>query len=182
MSWDLYHSESEKLAGEAEALRLRGDHASAAEAYRRAAELEERALTALDSSKPRTRGITAVSALSLWDKAGNAGEVHRLAKQLLAEPLPHFALAQAREFLDVQAVETDADAHEHRFEVELTLRQTLRYAVRAADRKVAEREAVERWRSSHGELAGAAEQWELVAVRSQPAEPDPVADRGGSPA
>jgi hypothetical protein len=174
MSWNLYHTESEKLAGEAEALRLRGDHSSAAEAYRRAAEFEERALEALDPSKSRTRGITAVSALSLWDKAGNAGEVHRLAKQLLAEPLPHFAQAQAREFLDAQAGETDA--HEHRFEVELTLRQTLRYAVRAADRKVAEREAVERWRSSQGERVDASEQWELVAVRSQPAEPDPPAE------
>ena len=100
MSWNVYHTESEKLAGEAEALRLRGNHSSAAEAYRRAAELEERALEALDPSKSRTRGITAVSALSLWDKAGNAEEVHRLAKQLLAEPLPHFAQAQAREFLD----------------------------------------------------------------------------------
>lgn len=174
MSWDLYHTQSEELAGEAEALRVRGDHASAAELYRRAAECEERALEALDASKSRTRGITAVSALSLWDKAGKAGEVHRLAKRLLAEPLPHFAQAQARELLDMEV--PHPDAQEHRFEVELTLRQTLRYAVRAADRKVAEREAVERWRSSQGEHADASEQWELVAVRSQPAEPDPLAE------
>lgn len=98
--------------------------------------------------------------------------MHRLAKQLLTEPLPHFAQAQAREFLAAP----EADAREHRFEVELTLRQTLRYAVRAADRTVAEREAVERWRTSQGELNDAAEPWELVAVRSQPVEPNSPAD------
>lgn len=103
MSWNLYHTESERLAGEAEALRLRGDHSSAAEAYRRAAQLEERALEALDPSKSRTRGITAVSALSLWDKAGRAEEVHRLASSSWPSRLPHFAQAQAREFLDAEA-------------------------------------------------------------------------------
>jgi hypothetical protein len=172
MSWDLYHTESEMLASQAEALRLRGNHASATDLYRRAAELEERALEALDPSRPRTRGITAVSALSLWHKAGSDEDVHRLARQVLAEPLPHFAQAQAREFLHVSDV--DSATPEQRFEVELTLR----YAVRAPDRKVAEREAVERWRSGSGDAPGASGQGELVAVRSQPAGPNPLPNRG----
>lgn len=168
MSWDLYHSESEKLASQAEVLRLRGDHSSAADVYRRAAELEERALDALDPSRSRTRGITAVSALSLWHKAGREDEVRRLAEQLLAEPLPHFAQVQTREFL--HAFDPQPAAVQGRqFEVELTLR----YAIRAPDRKVAEREAVERWRSGQGDAHDASDQWELVSVRSQPADPGP---------
>jgi hypothetical protein len=99
MSWDLHHGQSEKLAGEAEALRAQGDDHRAAEMYGHAARAEEAALAALDPAKRRTRGITAVSAVSLWHKAGEPAEVLRIGTRLLSDPLPSFAHAQLREII-----------------------------------------------------------------------------------
>jgi hypothetical protein len=163
MSWDLYHSQSEKLAGEAEALRMRGDHRAAADMYQRAAEAEEAALRALDPAQSRTRGITAVSALSLWHKAGRTSDVLRLGEQLRKGRLPHFAEAQVREIMDV-AAHSHSSTSQKRFEVEITFRQTLRYSVDAANYKRAEREAMALWRTGQMavENAGACE---LVDVR-----------------
>lgn len=55
-----------------------------------------------------------------------------------------------------------------RFEVEITFRQTLRYAVDASNRKVAEREAMERWKVGDGAAVIGSECCELVAVHTQP--------------
>lgn len=55
-----------------------------------------------------------------------------------------------------------------RFEVEITFRQTLRYAVDANNRKVAEREAMERWKLGDGAAVIGSECCELVAVHTQP--------------
>ena len=69
MTWADLHTESERLAIEAQlALRTR-NAGKAIELYKRAAEVERRALDQLDVSKARTRGITAVSAVALWFKA-----------------------------------------------------------------------------------------------------------------
>jgi len=71
MTWVELHSESERLAIEAQlALNARAV-SRATELYKRAAELEQKALDQLDVSKTRTRGITAVSAVALWFKAGD---------------------------------------------------------------------------------------------------------------
>lgn len=164
MSWDVYHTESERLAAEAEALRACGDNPGAAELYRRAAEAEESALAAVDPTKSRTRGITGVSAVSLWHKAGQSAEVLRVGRRLLAEPLPRFAHVQIREIVDLH--EQSPGTGEQRFEVEITVRQTLRYAVDAADRNVAERTAMERWRLEQGDSRQPGE-YELVAVRTK---------------
>lgn len=55
-----------------------------------------------------------------------------------------------------------------RFEVEITFRQTLRYAVDARDRRVAEREAMERWKLGDGASVIGSECCELVTVHTQP--------------
>ena len=55
-----------------------------------------------------------------------------------------------------------------RFEVEITFRQTLRYAVDATNRKIAEREAMDRWKVGDEAAVVGSECCELVAVRSNP--------------
>jgi hypothetical protein len=116
MTWDSYHSESERLAGHAEALLADGRYDVAAEEYRGAAEAEERAFAALAPSRSRTRGITAVSAVSLWLKAGDFAHVRMLGTRLLDhESLPAFAQAQIRQILeDVEEAELPAAAAQTR--------------------------------------------------------------------
>ena len=65
MTWSEFHTESEKLASEAQILLRQRNYPQAAELYKHAAELEEKALSSLQVSKERTRGITAVSAVAL---------------------------------------------------------------------------------------------------------------------
>ncbi|HWK90136.1 MAG TPA: hypothetical protein VNP72_09070, partial [Longimicrobium sp.] len=55
-----------------------------------------------------------------------------------------------------------------RFEVEITFRQTLRYAVEAGNRKQAEEAAMERWRSGDAATVVGSECCELVNVSSNP--------------
>lgn len=164
MTWNTFHSESERLASEAEARLAHGDRASGRSLYRRAAEAEERALDALDLTKVRTRGITGVSAVSLWLKAGEPAQVTRLGERLLAdETLPRFAAVQIREMVDGASQEAGAESHV--YEVEVTFRQTLRYAVEASSRETAETEAVELWRIGRAD-APAPEGSELVDVHA----------------
>lgn len=106
MSWAELHGESERLAIEA-GLSLRARNASTAvELYKRAAEFERRALDALDVSKARTRGITAVSAVALWFKAGEYTSAEQLAYSMLADArIPDFAREELRTL--VQAIWTE---------------------------------------------------------------------------
>src|SRR5688572_42244 len=55
-----------------------------------------------------------------------------------------------------------------RFEVEITFRQTLRYAVDATNRKIAEREAMERWKVGDEAAVVGSECCELVEIRANP--------------
>lgn len=106
MSWAELHSESERLAIEAElSLRAR-DALKAADFYKRAAEMEQRALDVLDVSKARTRGITAISAVALWFKAGEYTSAEQLAYSMLADAhIPDFAREELRTL--VQAIWTE---------------------------------------------------------------------------
>jgi hypothetical protein len=100
MSWDSYHSQSEQYASAALAAFQQGDFATAETLYRQAATAEVSALTALDRTKARTRGITAVSAVALYYKAKELMEAQTLACRLLAESsLPDFAIAQLQSAL-----------------------------------------------------------------------------------
>ena len=80
---------------------LRGDQSVARELYAKAAEAEERALESIDLSKPRTYGITAISAVSLRHKAMQENEASILAHRCLgSDRLPNFARVQLDELLD----------------------------------------------------------------------------------
>src|SRR3990172_9195572 len=107
MTWVELHSESERLAIEAQlALNARAV-SRATELYKRAAELEQKALDQLDVSKTRTRGITAVSAVALWFKAREYVLAEQLAHSMLADPhIPEFAREELRNL--VQAIWTES--------------------------------------------------------------------------
>lgn len=106
MSWADLHRASEEAAIEAEQKFRSGNAAASAALYGKAAEFEQEALDALDASKVRTRGITAVSAVSLWYKATAYERAEQLAYAMLADPsLAPFARADLRNL--VQAVWTE---------------------------------------------------------------------------
>jgi len=107
MTWAELHTESELLAIEAQlALRSRRVE-QAIDLYRKAAEIEQSALEQIDISKARTRGITAVSAVALWFKAGVYDRAEQLAHLMLADPkIPDFARVDLRDL--VQAIWTES--------------------------------------------------------------------------
>jgi hypothetical protein len=100
MTWLDSHSVSERLASEAD-VQARGGHRNrAVELFAEAAEFETRALSALDLSKPRTLGVTAVSAVSLWYKANRLKQAESIAlRYLTEEALPSFAKEQLRHLI-----------------------------------------------------------------------------------
>lgn len=98
MSWLSSHEESEKHAAAAREALRRNDLGRAKELFAAAAKAEEVALQAITEDKPRTRGITAVSAVALWYKAGQLKKAKRLARHASAlSAMPSFALGQLRE-------------------------------------------------------------------------------------
>lgn len=161
MSWDRHHTDSERLAQAAQAAT---DEQGARDLYCRAAEAEARALLALDPAKSRTRGITAVSALSLWLKGAEYGTVRARGDEFLQDAsLPHFAKVQIREL--VEAAEGTGGTQQQ-FEVDLTFRQTLRYAISAQDRKAAEEQAVTLWKLGDESDVLASPACELLEVQA----------------
>jgi hypothetical protein len=107
MSWLQLHGESERLAISAEVALKNRDLVEAMALYRRAAELEQSALEAVDSSKERTRGVTAVSAVALWYKAHEYVAAEKLACAILTEALiPPFARDELKDLL--QAIWTES--------------------------------------------------------------------------
>ena len=111
MNWTDLHTESERLAIEAESAAKARDSGRATNLYRQAAEWERRALDQLDPSKTRTRGITAVSAVALWFKAGEYTAAEQLAHSLLAgAQIPEFARDDLRNL--VQAIWTESSKRE----------------------------------------------------------------------
>lgn len=100
MTWLDHHSVSERFAADAALAARGGDLTKAGSLYRQAAEEEVRALEAVDPSKTRTLGITAVSATALWFKAGEHGNAEQLAYRWLSLPqIPAFAADQLRQIL-----------------------------------------------------------------------------------
>ena len=82
MTWAQLHADSERLAIEAQLAARARDMARAIDLYKRAGDLERQALDQLDVSKTRTRGITAVSAVALWFKAGEYALAEQLAHSM----------------------------------------------------------------------------------------------------
>ncbi len=97
MTWAQLHVDSERLAIEAQLAARARDMARAIDLYKRAGDLEREALDQLDVSKTRTMGITAVSAVALWFKAGEYAFADQLAHSMLADPhIPDFAREDLR--------------------------------------------------------------------------------------
>lgn len=108
-SWAENHSLSEELAAKAEILTKAG-RPQARAVYRLAAQFETVALAAIDPSKVRTLGITAVSAVALWFKSNDLAKAKSLANRELAKrQLPDFAVEQLRELLARIAEQKVAD-------------------------------------------------------------------------
>lgn len=100
MTWLEHHHQSEKLASSADVARFNGDGELAKRLYGKAAEAEVRAIDALDPSKVRTLGITAVSAVALYYKAAQLLLAESTAYRFLGlDNLPNFARLQLRDLL-----------------------------------------------------------------------------------
>ena len=99
MSWLKHHREAEQLASEAELCWREGRQEAARQLYLRAANAESQAITALDHSKTRTLGISAVSAASLYYKAREYSRAEEVAARSLPDQIPVFAKDQLRALL-----------------------------------------------------------------------------------
>jgi hypothetical protein len=100
MSWTLYHNQSETLAAAAHQAQAAADAKRAAELFEQAAVAEENALDSLGPDKPRTLGVTAISAAALWCKGGKPERAAQLAHRASAmQGMPAFALQDLREVL-----------------------------------------------------------------------------------
>lgn len=107
MTWAELHTESERLAIEAQLTLKARSTERAIDLYKQAAEIEQRALEQIDVSKVRTRGVTAVSAVALWFKAGVYERAEQLAYLMLADShMPDFARVDLRDL--VQAIWTES--------------------------------------------------------------------------
>lgn len=96
------HQEAQEIAAHAAHMQAVGKYAEAIELYSHAAELEEIAYYQVPESKPRTRGIFAVSVASLYYKAKRFDEAERfIFRQLAGRSVPSFAEVQLRELLEV---------------------------------------------------------------------------------
>lgn len=110
MTWNEEHSRSEKLAAQAGQALVAGDRVRAESLYREAAEAEAGALALVAGSKRRTRGITAVSAVSLHYKGHEYEAAEALAHSELAHAdLSRFARAQLRDILYMIWAAMDAE-------------------------------------------------------------------------
>jgi hypothetical protein len=101
MSWAEHHKQSESYANEADTALIKGESERASKLYCLAAEAEAEALEVLDPSKVRTLGITAVSAVALWHKAGEFQRSKKFAELWLTHnALPPFAVNQIQTLLE----------------------------------------------------------------------------------
>ncbi len=97
MSWIEHHENSERLASQAQVAAQEGRRDEAQALYARAADAEDNAISALDPSKVRTLGISAVSAVSLHYKANRLARAEAVAARWLGfDALPTFAREQLR--------------------------------------------------------------------------------------
>jgi hypothetical protein len=100
MSWSSLHRESENLAAMAHEALQRGESARAQDLFVQAATAEMRAFESVGGDKPRTLGVTGVSAVSLWYKAGRLDQAEQLAHRAAAiAAMPSFAVGELRTLL-----------------------------------------------------------------------------------
>ncbi len=95
-------------------LMAKGIKDKAAPLYRQAAELESQVFDGIPISRPRTRGIIAVSTVALYRKAGELAKAIRQAHRYLTDPeLPEFAQEELRDLLFESYREQKARASGH---------------------------------------------------------------------
>ncbi len=100
MNWVESHRQSEQFAVAAHEALRRGDNNLAVSLFGEAAEQEAIAFSALSEDKPRTLGITAISATALWYKARCFSKAEQFAhKALSMQSLPPFAQIELRGLL-----------------------------------------------------------------------------------
>jgi hypothetical protein len=100
MSLDL-HRQAEAHMAEADRLHTLGQEADAAAAYGNAAELEAAAFRRIPSERVRTRGIIAISAISLYRQAGQPEAAVRIAHEALAAlPSEHPVWKRIEQLMD----------------------------------------------------------------------------------
>lgn len=111
MSWLEHHSESEHLAGQAQLAMSLSKVSEARELYLLAARHEEAALSYLTSEKPRTYGVTAVSAVSLYFKAKYYDLAEQAAfRSVSVEFIPEFARQQLKQLVQTIWNESEKEA------------------------------------------------------------------------
>jgi hypothetical protein len=86
MTWLSKHRESERFASEAEFAKHRGAATEAQSLYKTAAQAEAEALKLVLPDKPKTLGVTAVSAVALYFKAHEFELAEELALANLVNP------------------------------------------------------------------------------------------------
>jgi hypothetical protein len=100
MNWSFEHRESERLAAAAHETLQHGNVERAQNLFAQAARAEIRALDYIGPDKPRTLGVTAVSAVSLLYKAGILDAAEKLAHSAAANSaMPSFALVELQALL-----------------------------------------------------------------------------------
>ena len=100
MTWLNAHQRSEALAAEAHDALRRGETEAAKSHFLEAARCEAAAFDDLGLGKPRTLGITAISATALWFKGGDLSAAETFAHRATLHPeLPRFAKHELRELL-----------------------------------------------------------------------------------
>lgn len=110
------HIESSQFASLAEIAFRKSNFAEAKDYYRKAGELEVRALGELDHSKVRTFGVTVVSAVSLFYKAHDFERAEQLSHMYLGqEGLPPFASEQLRDLLQTIWNDKALESHDIQF-------------------------------------------------------------------
>jgi hypothetical protein len=94
------HRRAEALMGQAESAARVGHTSEAARLFYEAAECEANAFSHIPAGRAKTRGLVAVSAVSLYLRAGVPATAVRLAQDYLdTGGLPDFAAAQLAELL-----------------------------------------------------------------------------------
>ncbi len=91
------HRLASDLMAHADVAARRGDDQAAATLWRQAGDREAAALSTIPVSRPRTRGLIAVSAVACYVAAGEQVQAYKLANKYLAMgDLPEFASKQIR--------------------------------------------------------------------------------------
>ena len=94
----------QELASAAHEALRRGEQAQALSLFAAAARAEEQAFSEVDPGRTRTKAILAISATSLWYKAGDLKAAEQFAHQASTIPnLPAFARNELRDLLQASS-------------------------------------------------------------------------------